>query len=124
MTRAPLWFSVNPGAVGRRGGLAALLLLAAAMVLSPLFPFGHPSVDDGRTVFAHAGEWVTYPDGRRVCRLTQDLRRGDRIKSEGMCTDWTEPPIHAGESFKARDWTRMRLPDGRPQIHLERGWVP
>lgn len=78
--------------------------------------------------FALAGDWVSTPDGRRVCRLAQDLEHG-MILPISFCMSWQDgfhQPIR-GEQI-SRDYVRTRPTRdgwGTMQIHIEgKGWVP
>lgn len=80
-------------------------------------------------VIALAGEWVSTPDGRRVCRLAVDIQHG-MLLPVSFCMSWQDgfgPPIR-GQSF-SRDYIRARrnldVNWGTLQIHIEgKGWVP
>ncbi len=82
-------------------------------------------------VIALAGEWVTTPDGRRVCRLAQTLEHG-MMMPVSFCMSWQDgfsAPAYA-QSLPFRDgYLRTNRHPGAAwgtlQIHVEgRGWVP
>lgn len=70
------------------------------------------------TAFAFAGEWVTNPDGRRVCKLSQPLSTG-RFASIGMCDEWI-----GAKPFEGQQVPWLRSNRGFGQIHIEGEWRP
>jgi hypothetical protein len=65
---------------------------------------------------AHIGDWVTHPDGQKVCRLRVDLFYG-QVMEVGDCEDWVEKTPFRGQIV---DWLR-----GPPrQINVNGEWKP
>lgn len=75
---------------------------------------------------ALAGEWITTPEGARVCKLTEPLEPY-RILQPSFCGDWQPGfiPLQRGMTFPFREgWVRPN-PDGYYiQFHVEDRWVP
>lgn len=76
------------------------------------------------------GMWITTSDGKRVCRVTQTIRRGWPV-NDGFCSDWQSPhvPMVRGERWRVGDgWVRWNKPwpasGNWLQFHTERGWLP
>lgn len=70
---------------------------------------------------AARGEWVTRPDGRRVCRLSSDLTLYQVVGPE-FCVDWQEPMPRVGEAVEG--WVRPKKGGGGYQIMIEGRWRP
>lgn len=69
--------------------LAAALLLIGAFLAAlrvPERPWNHPETISLGPI-ATTGEWVTNPDGSRVCRLRRPIYRA-MVFSRDLCEDW------------------------------------
>lgn len=78
-------------------------------------------------LIALAGEWVSTPDGRRVCQLRYSIVSESRLQP-GFCENWQTPfvpPLYA-EPYPVRDgWIRSAWPSPGIQLHIEgKGWRP
>lgn len=81
---------------------------------------------------AIAGDWVTTPEGKRVCQLSYTLDHGS-VMSPDFCMNW-QPPFNRVERGQmipfGEGWVRRVKPGwasrwGTMQIHIEgKGWVP
>lgn len=107
-------------------------LFAVAMVLSPvaaaavfvatssgMFVALKKPAPRSSAVLGWQGEWVTRPDGRRVCRLSADLMIDHRI-DPSFCADWQEPEPKVGQPVDG--WVRAN--QGGYQIMIEGRWRP
>lgn len=97
------------------GLFAALLAVMVAGSVLKTPPKISPSV------LGRSGEWVTRPDGRRVCRLSGDLMIYHRI-DQSFCTDWQEPEPAIGQVVDG--WVRGNPVGGSYQIMIEGRWRP
>lgn len=71
-------------------GIIAIALMATVDVITSL----PPDIIEQHKPIARAGEWVTHPDGFRVCRLTRNIYYR-QVLEPSDCTDWREPiPFH------------------------------
>ena len=110
-----------PGSMMTRQALVVFLLAvgASSMLAAVLFAMlilREPPISG--SPIARAGEWVTNPDGSRVCRLTRDLTVG-MTPSLTMCSDWqTEKPGYA----QIVPWLRVNRMGS--QINVEGKWRP
>ena len=70
------------------------------------------------TPIATSGEWVTNPDGTKVCRLVRDIGVGMTM-SLGSCADWVGAvPVNK----QIVPWLRNNR--GVGQINVEGKWRP
>lgn len=103
----------------------ALAFWLAMLVLCAKAAFG--------ATIAGAGEWVTTPEGKRVCQLSYTLEHGS-VMSPDFCMNW-QPPFNRVERGQlipfGQGWVRKVQPSGwesrwgTMQIHIEgKGWVP
>lgn len=83
---------------------------------------------------ALAGDWVSTPDGQRVCQLTSTPAMHSIIGS-GFCENWQLPyrQVQHGEQIPfSQGWIRRVKPMafwetrwGTMQVHIEgKGWLP
>ena len=73
--------------------------------------------------FAKRGEWITRPDGTRVCKLEVDLQNGMIASPRMWCGDWQEPIPYEGTPYSSLSWARLGI-GGRPQFLIEGRWRP
>jgi hypothetical protein len=110
------------------GALFVALGLVAVLVAVLISDRGRDTVPVGTRMIAPvgyyptiavAGEWVTNPDGSRVCRLRTAIVRGMTF-SRGLCEDWQGAVPSWGQQVP---WLRMTR-DGRSQVMIEGRWHP
>lgn len=70
------------------------------------------------TPIARTGEWVTNPDGTRVCKLVRDVRVGG-FMNVSSCSDWVGEMPQFGQLVPY-----LRNNRGFGQIHVEGEWRP
>ena len=101
------------------------ILLAGGLLLAD-------AIDARGAEIAAAGECVSTPNGRRVCRLAHDLSHG-AVMGAGFCMSWQDPfrPVDYGQQLPFHQgWLRRvgygwESRWGTMQIHIEgKGWVP
>lgn len=100
---------------------AGLIFGAAAMSLwLYIGPGSLPTeIVEQHAPIAHAGEWVTHPNGQKVCRLRSDIFYG-QVMEASNCDDWAERIPFRGQLV---DWLRMRT-GGGGQINIDGEWRP
>ena len=97
----------------------ALLLVAGLVAFQiPERPWNHPA--SVHSLIASTGEWVTRPDGRKVCRLSRNIYRYEVLPASGWCEEWREPAPQYGQTVDG--WIRSYL--GSHQIMIEGEWRP
>lgn len=97
----------------------AAALLFAAYYFRDWRPEKFHQMSASNVTLGHRGEWVTRPDGRRVCRLAHDLTLYTAI-DRGFCTDWQErEPVTAQP---VEGWIRSK--GAGHQIMIEGRWRP
>lgn len=70
------------------------------------------------TPIAKAGEWVTNPDGTKVCRLVHNVVVGG-FMNVSSCADWVDEMPKFGQAVPY-----LRSNRGFGQIHIEGEWRP
>ena len=71
---------------------------------------------------AKPDEWITRPDGSRVCRLYLGLHVGMQTNPREWCSDWQETPPPYGAPCDSVSWCRIRF--GRMQFLIGGDWRP
>jgi hypothetical protein len=101
--------------------IAALVVLAALAAAEPEKPTADKPVAIERAI-AKPGEWITRPDGSRVCRIALGLYRAMPSNPKIWCVDWQEPEPFNGQLCDSVPWCRTYL--GGMQFLIEGTWRP
>ncbi len=107
----------------RRDCLTAVLgaVILTGALLTVLVATRLPEVPPPRSnVVAREGEWITRPDGRRVCRVTRTISRYETLPATGWCSDWQETAPQYGQTVSG--WARSSA--GYFQIMVNGQWRP
>lgn len=98
------------------GGILGIALITTIDVATHL----PADIVDQHKPIARAGEWVTHPDGRKVCRLPADLY-WNQIMEAKDCTDWQEPVPFRGQMV---DWLGGPILSHGNKINIGGEWRP
>jgi hypothetical protein len=107
-----------------------LIAFIGAIVFNMLFyrreaPAPRPE-EDRRSIVFDQGEWLTTPEGGRVCRVAYTIYLFSTL-NEGFCVDWQPgfEPLKRGMVLTGREgYTRPNPSGGHAQFHTEKGWKP
>ena len=125
-------------AIGYQFAIAAAILVGTSVHRQVQFPpteagsilySGGPLSDFRWAVpVIQAGEWVTHPDGSRVCQVSHTIFRVNGPPTawvRAACSSWTEalPPYGAPVARCTFDWIDVDQ-QGIQRIHIGDKWVP